>query len=111
VDVGRWLLRPAGSGSPAKKSCSTQALEKLFELPDHTMELYALTDAVRAPNVTWVRTLRSNRLVKLPNFRRGTLVKLSEKAELAMKSRHTIYDRRGGIFWQPSAEATEQRRT
>jgi hypothetical protein len=111
ADIGRWRLRPVGGGPPARKSCSMQALEKLYELPDHTMELYALTGAVGAPNVTWVKTLKKNGLVKVPNFQRGTLVKLTAKAVLAMKSRETIRDGRDAPLWQPDAVATEHRRT
>jgi HdeA/HdeB family len=63
-----------------RKSCSMQMIEKLIAAPDHGMELYALTEAVRAPTVTVVKTLRRNGVVECPHLRRGTLLKLTPEA-------------------------------
>jgi hypothetical protein len=109
ADFGRSLLRLAGHGLPVRKSCSRQMIEKLVDAPDHAMELYALTGAVGARTVTVVNTLRRNRVVELPNLRRGTLVKLTAAALAKIERRLPIRDGRGAALWESAGDVTKHR--
>jgi hypothetical protein len=102
ADIGRSLLRLSGRGLPIRKSCSMQMIEKLIAPPDHGMELYALTEAVRAPTVTVVKTLRRNGVVECPDLRRGTLLKLTPEALTKIERGQPIRDGRGAILWSRS---------
>src|SRR5262249_10696789 len=102
ADMGRSLLRLSGRGLPIRKSCSMQMIEKLIAAPDHRMELYALTEAVGAPTVTVVKTLRRNGVVECPDFRRGTLLKLTPEALTKIERGQPIRDGRGAILWSRS---------
>jgi hypothetical protein len=101
ADVGRHLLRLKSDGLPVQQSRSTQMVEQLYATPDHKMELYALKEAVRAPTVTVVTTLRNNGVVKCPDLRRGTVVELTADALAKIKRSQPIRDGRGAILWEP----------
>jgi hypothetical protein len=95
------LLRRYGRGLPARNSCSTQMIEKLLGASNYEMELYALTHAVGAPTVTVAKTLRRNGVVELPNFRRGTLARLTAEVVAKINRNEPIRDGRGAILWAP----------